>query len=78
VRLYSGKANDWTARLPAIAVAAARVQDKSFTIDGEGGRARAGLSRFEELRRSPRMALAYSRTLAGPAPRALSRRGPQP
>ena len=39
VRLYSRKALDWTARLPAIAVGAARLKGRSFTIDGEGGRA---------------------------------------
>src|SRR5262252_1915115 len=35
VRLYSRNAYDWTRRLPAIAAAAARINAKSFTIDGE-------------------------------------------
>jgi bifunctional non-homologous end joining protein LigD len=35
VRLYSRNANDWTARLPAIAAAAERIRAKSFTLDGE-------------------------------------------
>jgi ATP-dependent DNA ligase len=34
-RLYSRNPNDWTARLSAIAAAAARIKAKSFTIDGE-------------------------------------------
>ena len=37
VRLYSRNANDWTARLPAIAAAAERIRAKSFTLDGEAG-----------------------------------------
>jgi bifunctional non-homologous end joining protein LigD len=52
VRLYSRNANDWTARLSAIATAAQRVKAKSVMIDGEmvvpGP---DGLSRFEELSR---------------------------
>ena len=35
VRIYSRNANDWTARLPAIAATAGRIKAKSFTIDGE-------------------------------------------
>jgi ATP dependent DNA ligase domain len=35
VRFYTRNACDWTARLPAIAAAAARIKAKSFTIDGE-------------------------------------------
>jgi bifunctional non-homologous end joining protein LigD len=35
VRLYTRNANDWTARLPAVAAAAERIKAKSFTIDGE-------------------------------------------
>jgi ATP-dependent DNA ligase len=35
VRLYSRNANDWTARLRAIASGAERIKGKSFTIDGE-------------------------------------------
>src|SRR5215831_10626298 len=35
VRLYTRNAYDWTARLPAIAAAAAQIEAKSFTIDGE-------------------------------------------
>jgi bifunctional non-homologous end joining protein LigD len=34
VRLYTRNAYDWTAKLPAIAAAAARIKAKSFTIDG--------------------------------------------
>ena len=52
VRLYSRNAYDWTARLPAIAAAAARIKAKSFTIDGEAVvLGPDGLSRFDELRR---------------------------
>jgi hypothetical protein len=35
VRLYSRNAYDWSARLSAIGAAAARINAKSFTIDGE-------------------------------------------
>jgi ATP-dependent DNA ligase len=35
VRLYSRNGNDWSARLSAIAAAAAHIKAKSFTIDGE-------------------------------------------
>jgi ATP-dependent DNA ligase len=50
-RLYSRNANDWTARLHAIAHGA-DIKAKSFTIDGEAiVLERDGLSRFEELRR---------------------------
>jgi bifunctional non-homologous end joining protein LigD len=52
VRLYSRNVIDWTARLPAIAVAARRIKANSFTIDGEAVMPGPdGLSRFEELRR---------------------------
>jgi bifunctional non-homologous end joining protein LigD len=52
VRLYTRKGNNWTARLPAIAVAAERIKAKSFTIDGEAVVVGPdGLWRFEELRR---------------------------
>ena len=52
VRLYTRNAYDWTARLPAIAAAAARIKAKSFTIDGEAVvLGPDGLSRFDELRR---------------------------
>jgi bifunctional non-homologous end joining protein LigD len=52
VRLYSRNANDWTARLPAIAAAAERIKAKSFTIDGEAVvLGPDGLSRSEDLRR---------------------------
>jgi hypothetical protein len=52
VRLYSRNAYDWTARLPAIAGAAERIEANSFTIDGEAVVVGPdGLSRFEELRR---------------------------
>jgi ATP-dependent DNA ligase len=52
VRLYSRNANDWTARLRAIADSAGRIKGKSFTIDGEAVvLGPDGLSRFEELSR---------------------------
>jgi bifunctional non-homologous end joining protein LigD len=52
VRLYSRNAYDWTARLPAIATTAERINAKSFTIDGEAVvLGPDGLSRFEELSR---------------------------
>jgi bifunctional non-homologous end joining protein LigD len=52
VRLYTRNAEDWTARLPAIAAAAQRIKAKSFTIDGEAVVLDPnGLSRFDELRR---------------------------
>jgi bifunctional non-homologous end joining protein LigD len=50
VRLYSRNANDWTARLRAIADGAERIKARSFTIDGEAVvLGPDGLSRFEEL-----------------------------
>jgi bifunctional non-homologous end joining protein LigD len=63
VRLYSRNAYDWTARLPAIAVAAERIKAKSFTIDGEAAVVGPdGLSRFDELRRrtAARAAILYA------------------
>src|SRR5215467_14555351 len=52
VRLYTRNADDWTARLPAIAAAAERVKAKSFTLDGEAVvLGPDGMSRFDELRR---------------------------
>jgi bifunctional non-homologous end joining protein LigD len=52
VRLYSRKAIDWTARLPAIAMGAALLKAKSFTIDGEAVVVGPdGLTDFEALRR---------------------------
>jgi len=63
VRLYSRNAYDWTARLPAIAVAAERIRAKSFTIDGEAVvLGPDGLSRFEDLRRreAPHCAILYA------------------
>jgi bifunctional non-homologous end joining protein LigD len=52
VRLYSRHANDWTARLPAIAAAAARIKAKTFTFDGEAvGIGPDGLTDFNALRR---------------------------
>jgi ATP-dependent DNA ligase len=52
VLLYSRKAIDWTARLPAIAESAARVAARSFTIDGEAVVIGPdGLTDFEALRR---------------------------
>jgi bifunctional non-homologous end joining protein LigD len=51
-RLYSRNANDWTARLRAIADGAERIKARSFTIDGEAVvLGPDGLSRFEELSR---------------------------
>ena len=63
VRLYSRNANDWTARLSAIAAAARRIKAKSFTIDGEAVvLGPDGLSRFEELshREGARAAILYA------------------
>src|SRR5215469_13979744 len=63
VRLYTRNAYDWTARLPAIAAAAERIEAKSFTIDGEAVvLGPDGLSRFEELRRreAARTAILYA------------------
>ncbi len=48
VRLYTGKGNNWTARLPAIAAAAERIKAESFTIDGEA--VVVGARRFVEIR----------------------------
>src|SRR5260221_3079464 len=54
VPLYSRNANDWTARLPAIAAAAERTRAKSFTIDGEAaGLGPARLVPIAALRRRP-------------------------
>jgi bifunctional non-homologous end joining protein LigD len=51
MRLYSRKALDWTARLPAIAKGAALLKAKSFTIDGEAVViGPEGLTDFEALR----------------------------
>ena len=63
VRLYTRNAYDWTARLPAIAAAAARIKAKSFTVDGEAVvLGPDGLSRFDELRRreAARTAVLYA------------------
>ena len=63
VRLYTRNAYDWTARLPAIAAAAERINAKSFTIDGEAVvLGPDGLSRFDELRRrsATRTAILYA------------------
>jgi bifunctional non-homologous end joining protein LigD len=63
VRLYSRNANDWTARLSAIAAVAERIKAKSFTIDGEAVvLGPDGLSRFEELgrREAARAAMLYA------------------
>ena len=63
VRIYSRRRNDWTARLPTIASAAARIKGKSFTLDGEAVVIGAdGLSRFDELRRveGARVAFLYA------------------
>jgi bifunctional non-homologous end joining protein LigD len=63
VRIYSRNAYDWTARLPAIAAAAVRINAKSFTIDGEAVvLGPDGLSQFEDLRRreAARTAVLYA------------------
>jgi bifunctional non-homologous end joining protein LigD len=63
VRLYSRNANDWSARLLAIAAAVARIKAKSFTIDGEAVvLGPDGLSRFDELshREGARTAILYA------------------
>jgi bifunctional non-homologous end joining protein LigD len=63
VRLYSRNAIDLTARLSSIAVAAERIEAKSFTIDGEAVvLGPDGLSRFDELRRrdAAHMAILYA------------------
>jgi bifunctional non-homologous end joining protein LigD len=64
VRLHIRNAYDWTARLAAIAAAAAeQIKAKSFTIDGEAVvRGPDGLSRFEELsrREGARTAILYA------------------
>src|SRR6516164_3677457 len=63
VRLYTRNAYDWTVRLPAIAAAAALIDAKSFTIDGEAVvLGPDGLSRFDELRRreAARTAVLYA------------------
>jgi ATP-dependent DNA ligase len=53
VRLYSRNANDWSARLSALAAAAARIEAKSFMADGEAFvLGTDGLSLFDELRRT--------------------------
>jgi bifunctional non-homologous end joining protein LigD len=63
VRLYNRNAYDWTARLSAIAAAAARTLAKSFAIDGEAVVVGPdGLSRFEELasRQAARTGILYA------------------
>jgi bifunctional non-homologous end joining protein LigD len=63
VRLYTRNANDWSARLPAIAASAARIKARSFTIDGEAVvLGPDGLSRFDDLRRreAARTAILYA------------------
>jgi bifunctional non-homologous end joining protein LigD len=62
-QLFTRNAHDWTARLPAIATAAARIKARSFTIDGEAVvLGPDGLSRFDELRRreAARTAILYA------------------
>ncbi len=74
-------ANDWTARLPAIAAAVERIKAKSFTIDGEAVvLGPDGLSPFEDLRRREawcaRMATrAWPASLCSPNRRPRSPRG---
>jgi bifunctional non-homologous end joining protein LigD len=61
VRLYSRNVYDWIERLAAIA--AARINAESFTIDGEAVVVGPdGLSRFEELsrREAARTAILYA------------------
>ena len=63
MRLYSRNAYDWSARPSAIAAAAARIEAKSFTIDGEAVvLGPDGLSRFEDLRsrKAARTAILYA------------------
>jgi ATP-dependent DNA ligase len=63
VGLYTRNANDLTARLPAIAAAAERIEAKSFTIDGDAVVVGPdGLSRFDELQRqaAARTAILYA------------------
>src|SRR5579859_1200674 len=63
VRLWTRNAVDLTDRLPLIATAAARVDAKSFTIDGEAVvLGPDGLSQFGELRsaRGTRRAMLYA------------------
>jgi bifunctional non-homologous end joining protein LigD len=63
VRLYTRNANDLTARLPAIAAAAERIEAKSFAIDGDAVvLGPDGLSRFDELQRqaAARTAILYA------------------
>jgi bifunctional non-homologous end joining protein LigD len=63
VRLYTRNAYDWTVRLPGIAVAAAGIKAKSFTIDGEAVvLGPDGLSHFDDLRRpvAARAAVLYA------------------
>jgi bifunctional non-homologous end joining protein LigD len=63
VRLYTRTAYDCTVRLPAIAAAAARINARSFTIDGEAVvLGPDGLARSEEVRRreAARTAILYA------------------
>jgi hypothetical protein len=56
VRLFTRRGHDWTDRYPAIAAAAAKLQAKSFTLDGEAVVAGAdGVAVFDALHRRGRV-----------------------
>jgi ATP-dependent DNA ligase len=62
VRLFTRRGYDWTDRYPAIAVAAAKLKARSFTVDGEAVVCGAdGVAVFDALHRRG------SRTTAGRA-----------
>jgi bifunctional non-homologous end joining protein LigD len=57
VRLFTRRGSDWTERYPAIALAAAKLRARSFTIDGEAAVVGAdGIAMFEALHRRHRAA----------------------
>jgi bifunctional non-homologous end joining protein LigD len=52
VRLFTRRGYDWTDRYPAIALAAAKLRARSFTIDGEAAVVGSdGIATFEALHR---------------------------
>jgi bifunctional non-homologous end joining protein LigD len=56
VRLFTRRGYDWTDRYPAIAVAAARLKARSFTLDGEAVVTGAdGVAVFDALHRRGRV-----------------------
>jgi bifunctional non-homologous end joining protein LigD len=60
VRLFTRRGHDWTERFSAIAVAAAALRARSFTIDGEAVIAGAdGVAAFDELHRRRRLGEAF-------------------